>query len=208
MNCLRPLITQPPSGLHRLGLHRRFRHVVGQPAVGGAARLGQAMRHQELRLGDQALEPFLLQMLRARTGAAAPTLSSSAPACRRALNRRARSPRRPARRSAPRCPFRVRRRHIPPARRSVRMPIFLGALPECCSGNRSSGTIDHSCCQFCLMKGSTMSSTKSRQLCRIMRCSSDKPRSYMCITPDCLSRRMSGCRLDVIFILTAGHFDR
>ncbi len=51
------------SRLHGLGLHRRFRHVVRQPAVGGAARLGQAMRHQELRLRDQALEPFLLQML-------------------------------------------------------------------------------------------------------------------------------------------------
>ena len=51
-------------GLDRLGLHRRFRHVVGQPAVGGAARLGQAMRHQELRLGHQPLEPFFLQMLR------------------------------------------------------------------------------------------------------------------------------------------------
>ena len=60
---MRPLITQPPLVFTALRLHRRFRHVVGQPAVGGAARLGQAMRHQELRLRDQALEPFLLQML-------------------------------------------------------------------------------------------------------------------------------------------------
>ena len=50
--------------LHRPGLHRGFRHVVGQPAVGGAARLGQAMREQELRVLDQALEPFLLQVAR------------------------------------------------------------------------------------------------------------------------------------------------
>src|SRR4029079_2364796 len=38
-------------------------------------------------------------------------------------------------------------------------------------------TIDHSRCQFCLMNGRTTSSTKSRQLCRIIRCSSDRPRS-------------------------------
>ena len=50
--------------LHRAGLHRGFRHVVGQPAVGGAARLGQAMGEQKLRLGHQPLEPFFLQVPR------------------------------------------------------------------------------------------------------------------------------------------------
>ena len=50
--------------LHGAGLHRGLRHVVGQPAVGGAARLGQAVCEQELRILDQALEPFLLQMAR------------------------------------------------------------------------------------------------------------------------------------------------
>ena len=50
--------------LHRARLHRGFRHVVGQPAVGGAARLGQAMREQKLRVVDQPLEPFFLQMPR------------------------------------------------------------------------------------------------------------------------------------------------
>ena len=50
--------------LDRLGVHRRFRHVIGQPAVGGAARLGQAMRQEELRVLDQPLEPFFLQMAR------------------------------------------------------------------------------------------------------------------------------------------------
>ena len=50
--------------LGRLGLHRRFRHVVRQPAVGGAARFGQTMRQQKLRVFDQPLEPFLLQMPR------------------------------------------------------------------------------------------------------------------------------------------------
>ena len=49
--------------LHRFGLHGRFRHVVGQPAIRGAARLGQAVCHQELRVGDQPREPFFLQML-------------------------------------------------------------------------------------------------------------------------------------------------
>jgi hypothetical protein len=56
------------------------------------------------------------------------------------------------------------------------MPIF-SASAKMCGGKRSSGTIDHSRCQFCLMKGSTTSSTNARQLCRMMRCSSDKPRS-------------------------------
>src|SRR5262249_5466479 len=59
---------------------------------------------------------------------------------------------------------------------NVRMPIF-SASSRMRSGSRSSGTIDHSRCQFCLMNGSTTSSTKSRQLCRIIRCSSDRPRS-------------------------------
>ena len=63
-------------------------------------------------------------MLGRELRAAAPRPSSSAPACRRDLNRRARFPRRPARRCALRCPFRVRRRRIPPARPSVRMPTF------------------------------------------------------------------------------------
>src|SRR6185312_5407816 len=59
---------------------------------------------------------------------------------------------------------------------SVRMPIF-SASAKMCGGSRSSGTIDHSFFQFFLMNGSTTSSTKSRQLCRIMRNSSDNPRS-------------------------------
>ena len=50
--------------LHRAGLHRGFRHVVGQPPVGGAARLGQAMGEQELRVLDDAREPALLQVAR------------------------------------------------------------------------------------------------------------------------------------------------
>jgi hypothetical protein len=50
--------------LHGAGLHRGFRHVVGQPAVGCATRLGEAMGKQELRIVEQALEPFLLQMPR------------------------------------------------------------------------------------------------------------------------------------------------
>ena len=56
------------------------------------------------------------------------------------------------------------------------MPIF-SASSRMCGGSRSSGTIDHSFFQFFLMNGSTTSSTKSRQLCRIMRSSSDSPRS-------------------------------
>ena len=50
--------------LHGARLHGGFRHVVGQPSVGGAARLGQAVREQELRILDQTFEPFLLQMTR------------------------------------------------------------------------------------------------------------------------------------------------
>ena len=64
MNCLRPLITHSLALLHGAGVHRGFRHVVGQPAVGGAARLGQAMREQELRVLDDAREPALLQVAR------------------------------------------------------------------------------------------------------------------------------------------------
>ena len=53
-----------PFFLHRAGLHGGFRHVVGQPAVGGAARLGEAMGEQKLRIVDQPLEPFFLQVPR------------------------------------------------------------------------------------------------------------------------------------------------
>jgi hypothetical protein len=62
MNCLRPLIVQWPCP----GVHARLRHVVRQPPVGGAARLGEAMGHQELRLGQVAGKPFILQMLRGK----------------------------------------------------------------------------------------------------------------------------------------------
>src|SRR4029453_1558685 len=58
----------------------------------------------------------------------------------------------------------------------VRMPIF-SASSRMRGGSRSSGTIDHSRCQFCFMNGRTTSSTKSRQLCCIIRCSSDRPLS-------------------------------
>jgi hypothetical protein len=50
--------------LDRAGLHRGFRHVVRQPPVRGAARLGQAVREQELRILDDAREPALLQVPR------------------------------------------------------------------------------------------------------------------------------------------------
>ncbi len=46
----------------RPGVHHRFRHVVGQPAVGGAARLGQAMRQQEGRVLHHLREPSFLQV--------------------------------------------------------------------------------------------------------------------------------------------------
>jgi hypothetical protein len=59
---------------------------------------------------------------------------------------------------------------------SVRMPIF-SASSRMRGGRRSSGTIDHSSFQFCLINGRMTSSTKSRQLCRIILCSSDRPRS-------------------------------
>jgi hypothetical protein len=75
----------------------------------------------------------------------------------------------------------------------VRMPTF-SAASRMLKGSRSSGTIDHSSFQFFLMNGKTTSSTKSRQLCRIIRCSSDISRSYMYKAPDCLPRRMPGTR--------------
>ena len=49
---------------HRAGLHRGFRHVVRQPPVGGATRLGQAVGEQELRVLDDARKPALLQVAR------------------------------------------------------------------------------------------------------------------------------------------------
>src|SRR5499427_6832548 len=54
----------------------------------------------------------------------------------------------------------------------VRMPTFWA--PSRISGaSRSSGTIFHSRCQLPRMNGITSLSTNSRQLCRIMRCSSE-----------------------------------
>src|SRR5579862_2619872 len=55
---------------------------------------------------------------------------------------------------------------------SVRMPTF-SAPCRISGGSRSSGVIDHSRCQLPRMKGMMTSSTKSRQLCRIRRCSSE-----------------------------------
>ena len=134
------------------------------------------MRHQELRLGDQALEPFLLQML----GRELAQQHRHFPVLHHLVGKAG---------IAARDLFRnhgegldlgallqldaaVFLRHAERADADL-----LGALRGYCSGSRSSGTIDHSRCQFCLMKGRTTSSTKSRQLCRIMRCSSDRPRS-------------------------------
>src|SRR5213075_1754230 len=52
---------------------------------------------------------------------------------------------------------------------SVRMPI-LSACSRISLGSRSSGAISHSRCQFCRMNGVTKSSTKARQLSRIIFC--------------------------------------
>ena len=57
---------------------------------------------------------------------------------------------------------------------SVRMPTFC-APSRISGGSRASGRMSHSRCQLPRMNGITTSSTKSRQLCRIMRCSSDRP---------------------------------
>ena len=54
----------------------------------------------------------------------------------------------------------------------VRMPTFC-APSRISGGSRPSGRMSHSRCQLPRIKGITTSSTKSRQLWRIMRCSSD-----------------------------------
>src|SRR5580704_14141917 len=53
------------------------------------------------------------------------------------------------------------------------MPTF-SAPCRISGGSRSSGFIDHSRRQSPRMKGMTVSSTKSRQLCRINRCTSER----------------------------------
>ncbi|MNT48649.1 hypothetical protein D3C72_1854410 [compost metagenome] len=47
-----------------LGVHGRLRNIVGQPTIGRAARLGQAMGQEKLRVGQQPRKPLVLQMLR------------------------------------------------------------------------------------------------------------------------------------------------
>src|SRR6266850_1061940 len=61
---------------------------------------------------------------------------------------------------------------------SVRMPMR-SACSRISAGRRASGSISHSRCQFLRMKGVTKSSTKARQLSRIIFCSSESPRSSM-----------------------------
>src|SRR6266576_655717 len=56
----------------------------------------------------------------------------------------------------------------------VRIPIS-SAPCRISGGRRASGFMSHSRCQLERMKGVTTSSTKSRQLCRIRRCSSERP---------------------------------
>src|SRR5262249_25060556 len=51
---------------HGPGLHGGLRHVIRQPAVGSSARFGEAMGEQELRVRNEAREPFLLQMARSQ----------------------------------------------------------------------------------------------------------------------------------------------
>src|SRR5262249_5302746 len=53
-------------------------------------------------------------------------------------------------------------------------------------GSRSSGVMSHSRCQFWRMNGVTTSSTKSRQLCRIRRCSSLSARFEIVSSMSCL----------------------
>ena len=172
MNCLRPLITHSPPCLHGTGLHRGFRHVVGQPAVGGAARLGQAMRQQELRILDEPLEPLLLQMARrevAQQHRHLPVLHQlvgESPESPRAISSAMSA------KVAPRFLGRARCRRIPPARRACGCRSSR-RLRGSRGGSRSSGVMLHSRCQFWRMNGMTTSSTKSRQDCRIRRCSSE-----------------------------------
>ena len=87
----------------------------------------------------------------------------------------------------------------------VRMPTF-SAPSRMLSGKRDSGVIDHSCFQFALTNGMTTSSTKSRQLCRIILWSSVNPRSCMCITSCFRPLRMPSAGSNLILIWFAGLF--
>ena len=187
MNCLRPLITHVAVLLHGARVHHGFGHVVGQPAVGGAARLGQAVREQELRILDEAREPFLLQVARrevaqqhrdfpvlhqlvGEAGIAARDLLGDH---REGLHLG--------------CPARARCRRIPPARRAC--GCRSRRRPRGCSaagGPPASCPIRAASCAR--MNGMTTSSTKARQLSRIMRCSSERP---VVISPGgtCMDRR-------------------
>ena len=49
--------------VHGPGVHARIRRVVGQPPVGGPPRLGRAVGHQELQVGQVPGEPLILQVL-------------------------------------------------------------------------------------------------------------------------------------------------
>ena len=163
-----------PLRLDGAGLHRGFRHVVGQPPVGGAARLGQAVREQELRIVDDAREPALLQVPRRQVaqqhrhlpdlhqlvgeaGIAARDLLGDD---REGLRLGALVQLEPAEL--------LRHAERADARPCRRPRGFRG-------GSRSSGVISHSRCQLPRMNGITTSSTKSRHDCRIRRCSSDSP---------------------------------
>ena len=156
-------------------LHGRFRHVVGQPAIGRAARLGEAMGEQELRIVDEALEPLLLQLARrevTQQDRHFPVLHQLVGKTGIAARDLLRDDREDAHFAAF---YRARRRRALPARPAFgcrsgpRLPGFAAAAA-------SSGVIRHSRCQSLRMNGMTTSSTKWRQLCRISRCSSDKPR--------------------------------
>ena len=164
-----------PFCLDRARLHRGFRYVVGQPAVGRAARLGEAMRQQELRIVDQPLEPFFLQVAWRQIAQQHRRPSSSAPACRRGRNRHAQSLRRSARTSALRWRGQARCRRILPARRAYgcRLSPRLAEFPAA-GGPRASSPIRAASSPR--MKGITTSSTKSRHDCRIILCSSERCR--------------------------------
>src|SRR5580704_17028298 len=89
--------------------------------------------------------------------------------------------------SAKVCTSLVRSSSMPPnssGTPSVRMPTF-SAPSRISGGSRSSGVIDHSRCQLPRMKGMMTSSTKSRQLCRIRRCSSESSDIEASSDPSC-----------------------